>query len=217
MPTITPDALLEQLQWRYATKAFDPSATIPEETWSAIEESLVLTPSSFGLQPWKFIVVTDPAMKSLMLPHSWNQHQVVDCSHYVIFAAPTDVGDQNIDNLIECLAFYRKVSAESLQGYRSVLEGFMAGLDSDQRLVWAQHQIYIALGQLMTSAALLGVDACPMEGFIPDEYDKLLGLPERNLKSTVACALGYRADDDKYASIPKARFPRDEVIESGNL
>lgn len=213
MPTITPEALLEQLQWRYATKAFDPAATIPGDTWDAIEESLVLTPSSFGLQPWKFIVITDPAMKSLLLPHSWNQHQVVDCSHYVVFAAPTDVGDSNIDNLIECLAFYRKVSSESLQGYRSVLEGFMKGLDADQRLVWARHQIYIALGQLMTSAALLGIDACPMEGFAPAEYDKLLGLPERNLTATVCCALGYRADDDKYASVPKARYPRDEVVE----
>ena len=214
MPTISPETLIEQLQWRYATKAFDPAATIDEDLWTKIEESLVLTPSSFGLQPWKFIVITDPAMKSLLLPHSWNQHQVVDCSHYTVFAAPTDVGDANIDNLVECLAFYRKVSAESLQGYRSVLEGFLANLDSEQRLVWAQRQVYIALGQLMTSAAVLGVDACPMEGFVPAEYNKLLGLPEQNLTATVACALGYRADDDKYATTPKARFPRDEVIET---
>ena len=96
MPTISPDELIQQLQWRYATKAFDPAATIEEDTWSAIEESLVLTPSSFGLQPWKFIVITDPAMKSLLLPHSWNQHQVVDCSHYVVLAAPTDVGPAKV-------------------------------------------------------------------------------------------------------------------------
>lgn len=214
MPTISPEALLEQLQWRYATKAFDPSATIEEDTWTTIEDSLLLTPSSFGLQPWKFLVITDPATKSLLLPHSWNQHQVVDCSHYVVLAAHTDVGETTVDAWIECLAFYRKVTAESLAGYRSVIDGFLSGLDPDARLVWAQRQVYIALGQLMSTAAVLGIDACPMEGFVPVEYDKLLGLPERNLTATVACALGYRADDDKYAITPKARYPRDEVIET---
>ena len=214
MPSISPEQLIDQLQWRYATKAFDPAAIIPEDTWKTIEESLLLTPSSFGLQPWKFLVITDPGTKSALLPHSWNQHQVVDCSHYVVLAAPTDVGEATIDNWIECLAFYRKVTAESLAGYRSVIEGFLANLSPDQRLVWAQRQVYIALGQLMTSAAVLGIDACPMEGFSPAEYDALLDLPDRNLTATVACALGYRADDDKYATTPKARFPRDEVIET---
>lgn len=214
MPTMPADALLEQLRWRYATKAFDPSATIPEDLWTAVEQSLLLTPSSFGLQPWKFLVITDPATKSLLLPHSWNQHQVVDCSHYVVLAAPTDVGERTVDDWIECLAFYRKVTAESLAGYRSVLDGFLADLDVGARLAWAQRQVYIALGQLMTTASVLGIDACPMEGFSPTEYDKILGLPERNLTATVACALGYRAKDDKYATIPKARYPRDEVIET---
>jgi len=214
MATLSPEDLLAQLRWRYATKAFDPAASIEDELWATIEESLLLTPSSFGLQPWKFIVITDPATKSLLLPHSWNQHQVVDCSHYVVFAAPTDVGESTVDAWIECLAFYRKVSPESLAGYRSVIDGFLAGLDADARLAWAQRQVYIALGQLMTTAAVLGVDACPMEGFAPAEYDKLLGLPERHLTATVACALGYRADDDNYATTPKARYPRDEVIET---
>jgi nitroreductase len=131
-----------------------------------------------------------------------------------VLAAPTDVGEATVDAWIECLAFYRKVSPESLAGYRSVLEGFLDTLDAEARLAWAQRQVYIALGQLMTTAAVLGIDACPMEGFSPAEYDKVLDLPGRNLTATVACALGYRADDDKHAAAPKARYPRDEVIET---
>lgn len=213
MATISSQDLLAQLQWRYATKEFDPSATIPTALWTALEESLVLTPSSFGLQPWKFLVLTDPARKAPLLEHSWNQRQVVDCSHFVVFAAPTTVDNHSIQTWVECLAASRDVSPESLADYQQMMEGFLAQLDEAQRLAWAHRQIYIALGQLMTSAALLGVDACPMEGFTPAEYDRLLGLPERGLTASVACALGYRSPNDKYATTPKARFPRSAVIE----
>ncbi|MDE0826433.1 MAG: NAD(P)H-dependent oxidoreductase [Akkermansiaceae bacterium] len=213
MATVSENDLLTQLRWRYATKEFDPSATIPADTWDTIEQSLVLTPSSFGLQPWKFLVLTNPGKKSELLEHSWNQRQVVDCSHFVVIAAPTKVGDQEIQSWIDCIATTRNVSPESLAGYQQIMEGFLGNLDDAARLAWAHRQIYIALGQLMTTAALLGVDACPMEGFAPPEYDRLLQLSERNLTASVACALGYRSSDDKYASVPKARFERQAVIE----
>lgn len=213
MASISPQDLLAQLEWRYATKDFDPTATIPADTWDTLEQSLVLTPSSFGLQPWKFLVLTDPEKKAALLEHSWNQRQVVDCSHFVIFAAPSAVGEESVDAWIDCLVSVRGVTAESLDGYRNVMTGFLANLDDAGRLAWAHRQIYIALGQLMTSAALLGVDVCPMEGFAPPEYDRILGLPERGLTASVACALGYRSADDKYATTPKARFPRETVIE----
>lgn len=213
MATVSEKDLLTQLQWRYATKEFDPSAKIPADTWDTIEQSLVLTPSSFGLQPWKIFVLTNPTKKAELLEHSWNQRQVVDCSHFVIFAAPTSVGDQEIQSWIDCIASTRNVSTESLAGYQQMMEGFLGNLDEAARLAWAHRQIYIALGQLMTTAALLGVDACPMEGFVPTEYDRLFGLSERNLTTSVACALGHRSSGDKYASLPKARFERQAVIE----
>jgi nitroreductase len=213
MATVSENDLLTQLRWRYATKEFDTSATIPADTWDTIEQSLVLTPSSFGLQPWKFLVLTNPGKKSELIEHSWNQRQVVDCSHFVVFAAPTKVGNQEIQSWIDCIATIRNVSPESLAGYQQIMEGFLGNLDDAARLAWAHRQIYIALGQLMTTAALLGVDACPMEGFAPPEYDRLLGLSERNLTASVACALGYRSNEDKYVNIPKARFERQTVIE----
>jgi nitroreductase len=213
MATVSENDLLTQLRWRYATKEFDPSATIPADTWDTIEQSLVLTPSSFGLQPWKFLVLTNPGKKSELLEHSWNQRQVVDCSHFVVFAAPTKVGHQEIQSWIDCIATTRNVSPESLAGYQQVMEGFLDNLDDAAQLAWAHRQIYIALGQLMTTAALLGVDTCPMEGFAPPEYDRLLGLSERNLTASVACALGYRSSEDHYADLPKARFERQAVIE----
>jgi nitroreductase len=213
MASISPQDLLSQLQWRYATKEFDPSARISSDLWDTLEQSLVLTPSSFGLQPWKFLVITDQDRKESLLEHAWNQRQVVDCSHFVVLAAPTAVGDELIQSWIDCLATTRGDSAESLDGYRKIMEGFLSHMDDKQRLTWAQRQIYIALGQLMASAALLGVDACPMEGIVPAEFDRVLGLSSRNLTTTVACALGYRTADDKYAKLPKARFERGTVIE----
>lgn len=213
MAAVSADDLLAQLQWRYATKEFDPSAKIPADTWDSIEQSLVLTPSSFGLQPWKFLILTNPELKNTLLEHSWNQKQVVDCSHFVVFAAPTSVGDQEIQAWIDCLAETRDVTTDSLSGYKQVMEGFLGNLDDDARLAWAHRQIYIALGQLMTTAALLGVDACPMEGFVPPEYDRILNLSDQNLTASVACALGYRSSEDKYASTPKARFERQAVID----
>lgn len=212
MATISTDDLLSQLQWRYATKEFDPAVKIPAETWDALEQSLVLTPSSFGLQPWTFVVVDDEGTREALVAHSWGQKQVVDCSHFVVFAAPTTIGADLIQSWIDCLAETRQVTTESLTPYRQVMEGFLDHLDDEQRLHWAQRQIYIALGQLMNSAALLGIDACPMEGIVPAEYDLLLNLSDQGLTTSVACALGYRSADDKYATTPKARFKREDVI-----
>ena len=210
---MTPTTLLDALNWRYATKAFDPSQTIQSEAWDAIEESMVLTPSSFGLQPWKFIVVTDPDIKQQLLPHSWNQQQVVDCSHLVVLAAQGPIGETEIENFINTTHAVRGGEKESLQFYRDMMGGFVAKMSDEQLMTWAKNQIYIALGQLMASAAFLKIDACPMEGIIPTEYDKILGLEGTGYFTTVVCPMGYRSVDDKYASLPKVRFSKDVIIE----
>ncbi len=212
MKLLSAESLLLSLQWRYATKAFDPAQKIPAATWDAIEDSLILTPSSFGLQPWHFLVVESQEIKEQLLPHSWNQGQVIDCSHFVVLAARTNIDEEDIQQWLQRLSEVREVEASSLDGYRGMMSGFMAKMDANEKLAWAKMQTYIALGQLMTSAAALGIDACPMEGFIPEEYDRILGLSEKGLHASVACALGYRDAEDKYAELPKVRYEKSSLV-----
>ena len=211
--SIPSSQLLDALRWRYATKAFAPGRKIPADTWSALEDSLVLSPSSFGLQPYRFLVITDRATRERLLPHAWGQRQVVDASHFVVFAARTSVTEAEIDTFIARIARTRGVTPESLASYRGMMTGMLLS-DGFKPLVphWTARQAYIALGNLLTSAALLGIDACPMEGFVPAEFDKVLALPAQGLASVVCCALGYRHADDKYAVAPKVRFPKSELV-----
>jgi nitroreductase len=203
MSALTTSALLDSLRTRYATKQFDPAKKIDAATWSALEASLVLTPSSFGLQPWKFIVVTDPALRAQILPNAWNQ------THLVVMAVRTTVDEAYIDRFIARIAEVRGIPAESLAGYRGMMTGSLGMMTTD----WAAKQAYIALGQFMLAAATLGVDTCPMEGFVPAKVDEILGLSERGLTSAVLCPAGYRASEDKYAALPKVRWEQSDVIE----
>jgi nitroreductase len=211
--SLSPDQLLGALSWRYATKQFDATRKIPQETWEAIEESLVLTPSSFGLQPWKFIVVKNPAVRSKLLAESWNQPQVTDASHFVVLAARTDLASADIDRWIECLADAQGKSQSDFAPLKGMIIGFSERMSHEERQAWNIRQSYIALGQLMTSAAVLGIDACPMEGISASAYDRILNLENSEYATVVACALGYRADTDKYATAAKARFDRADVVE----
>jgi nitroreductase len=213
MPTITSSTLLGALNWRYATKKFDPSRKIPAETWTTLEEALVLSPSSFGLQPWKFIVVQDPALRQKLSAAAWGQTQPVDCSHFVVFAVRKNLGAADVDHFIERTAEVRGVPKDGLKGYRDIMVGATDKARAGGYLdAWMAHQVYIALGQFMTSAALLGVDACPMEGLEPAKFDEILGLGAQGFGTLCACATGYRAADDKYATSKKVRFKASEVI-----
>jgi len=206
--------LLDALQWRYATKVFDATQKIPAEVWQTLERALVLTASSYGLQPYKFLVINDPARRAELLPHSWNQKQVVDASHFIVFTARTKVTDADVNKLIKLTSNVRKIPAESLNFYRDMMLGDVVnGPRGKTAHEWAARQAYIALGNLMTCAAVLGVDACPMEGLNPAEYDRVLGLNGSGYATVVACALGYRAASDKYASLPKVRYNTNELVQ----
>jgi nitroreductase len=209
---ITPDRVLSSLRWRYATKHFDPARKIPAETWNAVEESLVLTPSSFGLQPWRFLVIQDPGVRANLATESWNQPQVTQASHYVVLTARTNLEPADIDAWIERLAEVQGRSVESLAPVKGMIEGFAQGMSHEARQAWNTRQAYIALGQLMATAAVLEIDTCPMEGLSAAGYDKLLGLEGSGYTTVVACALGYRAETDRFATMPKARFERSRVI-----
>ena len=205
--------LLDALQWRYATKIFDATKKIPADVWSALEKSLVLTPTSYGLQPYHFLVVQDAAKRATLLPNSWGQKQVVDCSHFVVFTARTEMKEADVDCFVKRSAEVRGVPAESLAAYRGMMLGDVVnGPRGKIAHEWAARQCYIALGNLMTAAAVLGVDACPMEGINPPEYDKILGLAGTGYKTVVALALGYRAASDKYASLAKIRYETSELV-----
>lgn len=213
MSTTTCEQVLKQLKWRYATKKFDPARKISAHDWEALEEVLVLTPSSYGAQPWKFIVVTDPAVKEKLLHFSWGQRQVADCSHLVIFAIRKDLGGDHIDSHLKRIVEVRGGSHEALAPLRKIIvDNVIEGPAGKMVNEWAARQVYIALGNFMTSAALLGIDTCPMEGFQTEKYDNALGLGAFGLASVVACCAGYRHPDDKYAAMPKVRFPKEEVI-----
>ena len=212
---VTNETLLQQLRWRYATKAFDPARVIPEETWKVLEESLVLTPSSYGLQPWKFLVITDAKVKAALRPHAWNQAQVTDCSHFVVFAVKTSISHDFIDLNFKRTAEVRGVPAEKMAGYRAMIEhDLMHGARSGIIAEWAARQAYIALGQFMLACAVLRVDSCPMEGFLPAEFDQLLDLTAQGLTAAVCCAAGYRAESDKHAALPKVRFASEHVVQT---
>lgn len=213
MNAIHREQLVNQLRWRYATKQFDPQRKISAEDWAVLEEALVLTPSSFGLQPWKFIVITDQAVKEKLVPASWGQRQPADCSHMVVFAIKKDLGEAEVDAFLTRVAEVRKVPVESLAGYRDiVVSSIVRGMDAATRNGWAERQVYIAVGNFVTSAAMLGIDACPMEGIVPAKYDEILGLEKLGLRTIVAAAAGYRAAGDRYAAQQKVRFPKEQVI-----
>lgn len=213
MNTIDRNQLIKQLNWRYATKQFDSGRKISPEDWAALEDALVLTPSSFGLQPWKFVVVTEPAIREKLVSASWEQRQVADASHLVVFAIQKNLGEEYIDRHLNRMMEVRGIPRESLAPYRNMMVGsLIKRLGEAERNGWAAKQVYIALGNFLTCAALLGIDACPMEGIESTKYDEILGLDRQGLNTVVAAAAGYRAASDKYSQAKKVRFARDQVL-----
>jgi len=213
-PALDVATLLSALEWRYATKKFDPAKKISPENWKTLQEALVLTPSSFGLQPWKFLVIQDPELRARLRHHANDQPQVTDASHYIVFAILKNMRREHVDKYVERVAEMRHQTLESLENYREhIVKGIIDGYRSLHVNTWASNQTFIALGQLLVSAALLKIDACPMEGFDKRAYDEILGLGPRGLSAVVTCALGYRLDSDKYAHLAKVRFDAKDVIE----
>ena len=213
MSTVSPEQLLTQLKWRYAVKKFDPAAKIAPSTWAALEESLVLTPSSYGLQPWKFFVVENPNTRRDLLPHSWGQAQIVDASHLVVFAVKTNVNPADAERLTAWSTEVRGLPAGTLDGYKNMMVGSLTRTPPADIDIWMSRQVFIALGNFLTACALLGVDACPMEGFVPEKYDELLGLTAKGYAARVVATAGYRHPEDRNAGLKKVRFAHADIVE----
>jgi nitroreductase len=206
MPPIT-TALL----WRRATKLFDPARTIPADVWETLEQSLILAPSSYGLQPWKFFVITSPTLKQQLPDAAWGQPQPRDCSHFVVFAARRIVDAAFVQTYTNRIAAVRNIPLQSLSGLSDAILSKTNRMGTDH-LPWTSRQCYIPLGFLLQTASLLEIDACPMEGIIPDRLDALLGISQSPWTSVVACALGYRSPADTSAAEPKVRFAPSDVV-----
>lgn len=204
--------ILDSFKWRYATKKFDPNKKIDPATWAKIEEAMLLSPSSFGLQPWKFVVVTDQKIKEELLPLSWDQSQITSCSHLVIMCRRTDVDANLVNHYIERIASVRGQQTNELENYKNMILGFAERKTKEEIDEWITKQVYIALGQTMAACAMMQVDTCPMEGFSPEGYDKILELQEKKLASVLVLPCGYRSEDDPYAKASKVRFEKNEVI-----
>jgi len=215
MHTVAPEVLTAQLNWRYATKKFDASRKIPAATWQQIENALVLAPSSYGLQPWKFVTVADAGLREKLKPVSYNQPQITDASHLVVLARKVEVTQADIHAYVARIAEVRKVPAESLKGFADtmlVATANPAHLPGGSMDTYTRSQVYIALGFGLYTAALLGVDACPMEGFDAAKYDELLGLTALGYKASVLTTFGYRSADDDTARKAKVRAKHEDAF-----
>lgn len=213
MHPVAPETALAQLRWRYAVKKFDPSRKIAPALWAALEDSLVLAPSSYGLQPWKFFVVEDPAIRQRLLSHSWGQAQVVEASHLVVFAVKENMNPADAERHVKRTSEVRGVPLAALDTYKGMMSGSLSRSSAAEIDVWMSRQVFIAFGQFLATCAMVGVDACPMEGFVPAQYDEILGLPAKGYASRVVATVGYRHAEDKTAKLAKVRYPKEDVIE----
>lgn len=216
---MTQTQIAEALAWRYATKVFDPSKKVSEADLAALLEAFRAAPSSFGLQPWKLIVVEDAALRASLRAAAWDQPQVTDASHLLVVARRTTVEKADVERLIAATVAARSGQAAdpvaaraSLDGYRDMMLGFVEGKSAEVLSAWSARQAYIALGFLLESAALMKIDACPMEGFDPAKFDEILGLAGSGYAATVICAVGYRAESDEMGKWAKVRYPLEEVV-----
>ena len=204
--------IIDALKWRYATKKFDATKKLSQEQFDTVLESLHLSASSYGLQPWKFIVVTNPEIRAKIKAAAWNQTQITDASHLIVLAVQTTVDAAYVDRFVASVSKTRNVPVDALKGYADMMKGSIAGRTLESVVEWSSRQVYIALGTALTAAAVSGIDACPMEGFDPKQVDDSLGLAKMGLQSRVLMPVGFRAADDDMAKAPKVRFSKEEVV-----
>jgi len=199
-----PREFSEIVRTRYATKSFD-GKRIDEATMQKLLELIRLAPSSVNLQPWRIKVISDQATKEALSPHSWNQKQITTCSHLLVFCADTKLEERMAAMVMRMKA--SEVSAENIEGFSRMVGGMLTRMDGPQRLIWAQKQCYIAMSHALLGAKSLGLDSCPMEGFVPSEYSRVLKLPA-HLVPTLVVPVGYPNDKPW----PKVRFEKKDVF-----
>lgn len=209
---LSPSEIVEDLRWRYACKKFDAERKLSDEEVEALLESLRLTASSFGLQPWKFFLVNNQELRKELTPACFGQKQVEEASHLIVMCAVKNVDESYVDEFVEEVAKTQEVDVSELEKFKKSLM-YAVNRPEEKKLEWAIRQVYIALGNLLTVCASMKIDSCPMEGFKPSQVDKILGLEDKGLKSVLLCPVGFRAKDDKYTLRMKTRFSKEKVVE----
>ncbi|SFS95238.1 nitroreductase family protein [Mucilaginibacter polytrichastri] len=204
--------LIETLSWRYATKKFDANKKIPAATLAQLLATVRLAPSSYGLQHYKIIVVENPEVREQLKAAAYSQTQITDASQVIVFAAETKLDEAYVNKYLDEVVKVRHTSHESLEGYKGMMLGSINGLTDEQKTTWAHKQAYIGLGVLVSAAAELGIDTCPMEGFSAPQFDEILGLKEKGLTASVIVTIGYRSADDVTATFAKVRKPAEDLF-----
>jgi nitroreductase len=205
--------LIDHLNWRYATKKMDPSKKVPQEKINRILEAIRLTATSSGLQPFEIFVVSNPDLRSRIRHVAWDQPQVTEASHLLVFAAWDTYTEERIDMMFDLVNKERGMVNEGWEAYRKRLKGMLLPRSADDNFEHAARQAYIALGTALIAAAEEEIDATPMEGFDPEKVDEILQLPARGLRSVLLLPLGYRADDgDWLVNLKKVRRAREDLV-----
>ncbi len=205
-------SLIDKLNWRYATKKFDHTKKLSPAQLDELLKAVHLSPSSAGLQSYKVIVVEDLTTRQKLREAANGQSQITDASQLIILASETNLDEAYVKNYIDHVAKTRQIGRENLEGFEQMINGNVSKLTAEQKLNWSNKQAYIALGILLTSAAELGIDACPMEGFNADKFDEILGLKEKGLTTAVIAPIGFRSEDDGYSKLAKVRKPEEEMF-----
>jgi nitroreductase len=204
--------ILHKLHWRYATKEFDPEKKLTEDEVHTILESGRLAPSSYGLQPWKFIVVENPEIRAKLRDAAYGQAQITDASELVVLCRLSCIGSDHVSKYVESTAKIQEVPIENLDGYKQMMIGALEGKSTEELENWMARQVYIALGFMLHTAALMEIDTCPMEGFDPKKFDEILGLEALGVSAVVLCTLGHRKGSDETSAKTKSRFEKEEVV-----
>ncbi len=205
-------SLLEKLNWRYATKKFDPAKKLSAEQLDNLLSAVQLSPSSAGLQAYRVLVVEDQEIKEKLREAARGQQQLTQASHIFVFAAETNLDEAYVTKYIDSIAATRGIPRENLDLFEQNIKGSVNRMAEDQKIVWDHKQAYIALGVLLSAAADMGIDACPMEGFEAGKFDEILGLKELGLTTSVIAPVGFRAEDDVFSKAAKVRRPKEELF-----
>ncbi len=205
-------AIIQDLHWRYATKKFSDQK-LSDEKLATIQEATRLSASSYGLQPFTIIVVKDQEVKKKLKDAAYGQPQLEDSQAVFVFTVPESITEAMVDEYIQRTAATRNVSIETLEGFSNSIKSTVVKLPQEQQQNWAAKQAYISLGTALVAAAEQKVDACPMEGFDNAQFDEILSLKEKGLKSAVIMCLGYRSEEDKLASKAKVRKESNQLFE----
>ncbi len=202
----------EAYNWRYATKRFDANRKLSHEQVETLLNAARMAPSSYGLQPFEIMVVENDDLRKQLQEAAYGQQQLTEASHVMVFAANKTVDEALVDSFMQRVAKSRGQSMESLKDFRNMVLGSVSGKSEQGKFQWAARQAYIALGFLLATAAIESIDACPMEGFNNAEFDRILNLEQKGLKSVVMATVGFRSADDKYAGLPKVRKTQDQLF-----